>query len=344
MTEERSQVDDTSSNTMGAEETTVQENDVNVDDSLTGLETIEDMEALADELPEGEIEEDNDGGENPEVGTEEESEEVEEANQEAEEETEYEEAEDEPEKGESIASRYRVKPLDEQEAKALALKKRNPDLSLAECIARVSPEQEYQTEVEEGEEAIVDTPNSDALMTQIEELEAKELELAEEMDFVEATKTRQKIDKLNKEYQTTYDMELREAEVADANERQEFENTVKDSQAKAVKFYPDTADKDSPLTKRMIEIDQDLQELDDDLYHDPDKSLKLAQMAAKELGIAPNSNRTAVKTKGKSYTRPIVPAGGRQSTQQGSETSKLDKLLDNVDSLEDMEDLIDSVV
>jgi hypothetical protein len=152
-------------------------------------------------------------------------------------------------------------------------------------------------------------------------------------------KVRQEADKLLIEYQNLVRQEEATKLTYEQEQEAEYRETLKESQNKAVKFYPDTSDKNSAITKRMVEIDNELNEMDNDLYHDPDKPFIIAQMAARELGIAPNSKRQPATQGTKSTNISPFPASGRQSTQAGSETKKISHVLE-LDNLDDYEDAI----
>lgn len=77
------------------------------------------------------------------------------------------------------------------------------------------------------------------------------------------------------------------AKIAKARAKKQFYAAEEASKAKAVKFYPDVTNAKSKLVARMVEINEQLKEADDDLYYSPDKHFKIAQMAALELGIQP---------------------------------------------------------
>ncbi len=61
------------------------------------------------------------------------------------------------------------------------------------------------------------------------------------------------------------------------------------SQSRAEALYEFARDANSPGGKRMLEIDATLRANNDPLYCDPNKPLIIAQMVAKEMGIAPKS-------------------------------------------------------
>lgn len=55
----------------------------------------------------------------------------------------------------------------------------------------------------------------------------------------------------------------------------------------AVKVYPDTANANSPMVKRMFNVDEYLRENDLELFYNPNKPLLLSTLMADELRIKP---------------------------------------------------------
>lgn len=91
----------------------------------------------------------------------------------------------------------------------------------------------------------------------------------------------------------------RQAEQSQAAEAKAYDEGFASSSAKAQELYPFAADPNSPGGKRMIEIDAALKANDDPLYYSPNRPLKIAQMVAAELNIAP---------KKKGPPAPVTPA------------------------------------
>jgi hypothetical protein len=87
-------------------------------------------------------------------------------------------------------------------------------------------------------------------------------------------------------------------------------------------MYPDAEKEGSPLYKRMAEIHAIMEANGDDTIHHPQKALLIAQMAARELRIAPRAvtapssppaQRTATtRARGVApMTAPLAPRGAR---------------------------------
>lgn len=70
-----------------------------------------------------------------------------------------------------------------------------------------------------------------------------------------------------------------------SEEEKKFYADYADSERKTVAAYPDAANFESKLSKRMVEMEAALKTLGDPRYYSADKPMILAQMAAKELGI-----------------------------------------------------------
>jgi hypothetical protein len=67
----------------------------------------------------------------------------------------------------------------------------------------------------------------------------------------------------------------------------QFATTVRESEAEVVRLYPDAAIAGSVFANKMIEIADRLEKQHDPLVYKADSPLKIAHMAAEELGIAP---------------------------------------------------------
>ena len=254
---------------------------------------------------------------------------------------------DQPESLKSV--RVRLQPKDDHEAKALELKKRNPDMSLAECLERTKPPEAASEEGEEGDQQPKDelTEQYDAVQSEIEELEKKQLDLTEEMEFTEAAKVAKEIRALDKKLSTLH-VQREQKRLSTEKEEQslaekEYDAAEEASKAKAMEFYPDVTNAKSKLVARMVEINEQLKEADDDLYYSPDKHLKVAQMAARDLSIAPKTKTEPAKAQKRPKPAPVSPAGGSMRTTTTNQSTQLEKGLATIDTVEDMEDFLASL-
>ncbi|MBE2178868.1 MAG: hypothetical protein IAE97_00145, partial [Chthoniobacterales bacterium] len=246
--------------------------------------------------------------------------------------------------------RFRVQAADQVEARALELRKRNRDLSLEECLTRAKAEL--------GVTDPPSDPNAPAMPKTLEEArtalstlrQERKKAFGEDMDFAKAAELDDQIEALRDHMDVLRDRETSEAE----RQRTEFLENVEASKSKAVELYADVAVAESALCKRMAEIDQTLQDNDDPLFFSPDKPLKLAQMAAAELGIAPKSRKPAASQPQAPAPKPeairhaapkpapVVPASGNARTTSTTQpkTGQLEAEIDRVEDVGDYKKLV----
>lgn len=240
----------------------------------------------------------------PESEGEETTEEVEEVEkQEQEEEVEETEEEHAPT---DKAARYRIKAKNDVERTALALHKANPTWTLEQSIEaakKLHPETApAQTTTEEPTESLADVE------TQIAELKEKRKAAIKEFDADAQIEIEDQLEALrDKKLELT--VKQRESAVT---EEQQFYADADKFQAQAVELYPDAAKADSALAKEMARIDAELVATDNPLIYDPKKALRVAQMAANNLAIAPRSKSAPAPTVKRVTTRPALqPASGQ---------------------------------
>lgn len=73
----------------------------------------------------------------------------------------------------------------------------------------------------------------------------------------------------------------------EAEQKAEFTKAVEQSKAEMLRIYPDAGIDGSPLSKKITEIAEHMEAQHNPLVYQADAPLKIAQMAANELGIAP---------------------------------------------------------
>jgi hypothetical protein len=73
----------------------------------------------------------------------------------------------------------------------------------------------------------------------------------------------------------------------EAAQKAEFAKAVEQSKAEMLRIYPDAGVNGSALSKKIIEIADRMEAQGNPLVHQADAPLKIAQMAANELGIPP---------------------------------------------------------
>lgn len=96
------------------------------------------------------------------------------------------------------------------------------------------------------------------------------------------TKLQEQIETLQKQ------QELEKQQLEQQIQQQaQFARTVRESEAEAVRLYPDAGITGSVFANKMIEIADPLEKQRNPLIYEADSPLKIAHMAAKELGIAP---------------------------------------------------------
>lgn len=259
------------------------------------------------------------------------------------------EDEEPAEPAEGGGKRFRVQAADPVEARALELRKRNRDLSLEECLTRAKAELGVSTQQEDPDAPKL--PQSlDEARTALNDLRARRKKaLGEDMDFATAAQLDEEIETLRDHMEDLRDRETTEAQ----SHRAAFIERVEASKTRAVELYADVAVADSALCQRMVQIDQDLQDNDDPLYFSPDKPLKLAQMAAADLGIAPKSTKAAPapaapapKAEALRHAAPkpapVVPASGNARTTSTTQpkAGQLEAEIDRVNDVGDYKSLV----
>ena len=113
----------------------------------------------------------------------------------------------------------------------------------------------------------------------------------------------------------------RETERSLVKQESDYNNAYSASETKATELYPFAGDPESEGAKRMAEIDAALKENNDPLFSSPDKPLRVAQMVAAELKIAPKRKGSPVapaKAAAPVITAPapkkqILPSGGSRT-------------------------------
>jgi hypothetical protein len=256
-----------------------------------------------------------------------------------EESTKEEESED-TEDPSNLPERVRIGNWSEVERKAIALRARNPDMSLDEALARIkgnAPE-----EVEETKQSM---PSLDEVEAQVARVKADRKQALKDLDFEKLGDLDETLDGLREKQ-----AQLREsAKEAEVEARASYQRSVEDSKRKAVSFYPDTTDRQSQLVRRMVEIDNALKEQDNPLYYSADKPFKIAQMAGNDLGIAPKDpNRKVEKVvtpapssaSRKAIQTPIASGNARSN---GSSIKSLETVLDGISDEEAFRSLIGKI-
>lgn len=220
-----------------------------------------------------------------------------------------------------LPERVRVGSWSEEERKALQIRARNPDLTLAQAMEMVKKGESEQAS------AFVDPAT---LETKISERAKAKADAIRALEFDKAADLELEIQNLNLELRRS---ERRAAEEA-SKAQVEYSQKVGDAKAKAVKFYPDASDKNSPLVAKMNEIYESLKDTQNPLISDPELPWKLTQMAANAIGIAPNSNRPAPSSSVARQTKPPIASGNARTTAPANISPK-----DLIAKIEDLDTL-----
>lgn len=202
---------------------------------------------------------------------------------------------------ENLPERIRIGSWSEVERKALQIRARNPDLSLEQAIEMAKGKDQA--------EPAQKLPNLTEIENDLDAKSAQKAEALKALEFDKAAALELEIAKLQKEFRKAERLAARQEE-AEKVTRQEALNSAKQ---KAVEFYPDTANKDSALTKKMFEIFDVLQDTGNPIVNDPNMPFKLAQMAANELGISPRNPKAPKVSPAPAKAPAPSPSAARRS-------------------------------
>lgn len=143
----------------------------------------------------------------------------------------------------------------------------------------------------------------------VEALQAERLKALSELRFEDVGKIDVGIRKLD-----LHRMKLeRDADKHQQAQAVEYDRKFDSSVTQSHALYDFASNPDSEGGKRMVEIEQALKETNDPLYDSPDKPLKIAQMVATELNIAPRRKGAPAKA-----AAPAAPAQKKQVLPGGS--------------------------
>jgi len=317
------------------------EADVNSGEGAEASEESESEVSESESEEESEEESSEKGEESEEESEESESEEESEESESEASEEEEEEQEDEPER--STSKRFRLRSDDPVEQRAMELKRRNKDMTLKEALSRAETELGVNDQSDEsGDDADSDTGSLPKTVkdaeTEIERLlQERSKAIREDLDFDKGDEIDTEIRKLERHIG---DLKLGEIK-SESQTRAQFNEKLDQSKAKAVELY-DFVTKDGPEIARMEEIDQILKDSGDPLYDSPDKPLRLAQMVAREMGIAPKGKtvkKPAVVKPGQPPRKksPVQPASASARTAPTSSKGQLDERIESINDPLDWE-------
>ena len=242
-----------------------------------------------------------------------------------------------------------IKPLDEIEATALLLRERKPDLSLEKALE--AARQIHKDEVDEAkEEDIPEVPAVKDLKAELRELSRKHRKAVEDFEDDDV------LAEINDRMDEIEDVLIPEAEKAEAARREQEAQAAAAEQERvnaeyqkyadqALSLYPDAGKEGSPLYRRMEEIHADLERNDDPLVDSPTKSLKIAQMAAAELAIAPKraGSPPPSKSRARSQAPMTAPIGSPSRGTIAPRQSRVEDAIGAIQTPEDFEAYIGAV-
>lgn len=254
---------------------------------------------------------------------------------------------DEPDEDEgnsaSKSERFRFKDEDDKAVAAIA---RGKGISLVEAARIYSGEAVSTTKVEAKAEPETPVVTVASISDQIKDLRTKRAEASTALEFESAEELQNQIDALIDQRDDLRHSEREQQSGKKAQEARQFEEAYTASENKAVQFYPDTANPNSEMVKRMIAMDERMLASEDPIYDHPDKPFILAKAAAKELGII-MADPAKASQKGKSSPttrRPIQPASGSARTAATNAPARTKDAIEGIGDLADYEKFVASAM
>ena len=295
--------------------------------------------------------------------------------------------EDDPPDVEDLPTRFRLNLSEEDKVGRLAsvLKHKNKTWNLEQCVAAAraalsAAEPVADTAPEPGAKPAADAPAAEKPAVEAspdDELTKLDAEIArvtmlsdqahDEVNIQAMRETGKELAKLREQRllalirkeRASVDAESKKQEAAAAEAarvaaaQQEYDEKFNANEAKAAALYPSLFSRgeqaNAAAIARMQEIDKALAENGDPLYHDPLKPLRVAQMVAAEMNIAPKTGsvkpqptKAPAKPVGEKSRAPISSGDSRTQTGRTSETDLTQKIAsigktgftqDNVDFL-----------
>lgn len=236
---------------------------------------------------------------------------------------------------------FRLRPKDKSEELAFTLRKANPNLSLKEAITQAEAILGIGTEFAKTDDAPARSEN----FPTVQQLEEEVLTL--ERDWRKAVADYAD-DSVTEELAAKIEEAKRQIPLARDHHRQaerQLEAAYEASAARVVELYPDAEKEGSALRQRMEEIHATLEANGDPLISDPSKPFIIAQMAAKELAIAPKRTVAGVKPSG-ANKQPVrgkasmtAPLGQTRPTSTRP-PSQVTQRIEQVQTAEDYESLV----
>ncbi len=207
---------------------------------------------------------------------------------------------------------------------AASFMKRNKDLGMEEAVERAKNQLGIKPKAAEATPETT-TPKSDlptsveAVDKELERIESEREKALVDLRFEDVAKYDKSMRQLDRHRFTLE----RDGERNLAKQESDYNAAYSASETKAVDLYEFVGKPDSDGFKRMAEIDAALKENNDPLYASPDKPLRVAQMVAAELKIAPKRKgapvapvKAAAPVVTPAPKKQILPGGGSRTTPQ----------------------------
>lgn len=231
---------------------------------------------------------------------------------------------------------------------AAAFLQRNRDWTLEQALdaARtklgVKPPQNADAASTDPKAPATPTVNIDSVNAQIKQLREDRKKANAELRFEDVSDLSDKLEDLLMQRSSLE----RQADRQQIEQASTYTRQFEASESKAVELYPLAADPESAFGKRMIEIEDTLKELQDPLFDSPDKPLKIAQMVAAELNIAPRRKGVTTPAKAAATATPpspkkgIVPSGASRTTAPAAnQPNPITQEIQQVKTIADMRNL-----
>jgi hypothetical protein len=203
---------------------------------------------------------------------------------------------------------------------AASYMKRNRDLPMEEAMARAKAQLGIKDEparTDPNAEAAAQTnaPESvDAVDAAIKDLRAQRKKANTELNFELVSELSDKLEDL---IQQRFQVE-RQAERKQMEASASYDKQFTASEAKAAELYPLAGDPKSEFGKRMMEVEAELRANGDPLYENPMKPLRIAQMVAAEMNIAPRKKGAPATTAPAKAVPAVAQAPKKQVLPSGS--------------------------
>ncbi len=209
----------------------------------------------------------------------------------------------------------RLAPDDKVGRLAASLMKRNRDMPMHEAVARAQDQLGIKPKASEATPAPEAKPKSDlpetvaAVDAETERLEGEYEKAGTELRFEDQAKALRAIRKLDRHRLTLErDGERQQTQAVAA-----YEMAFTKSEQQAISLYEFAGNPESAGAKRMAEIEREMEANGDPLFRSPDKPLRIAQMAAAELNIAPRKKGAVAPV----VKPPVVAAPKKQVLPSG---------------------------